>query len=197
MSTAWAAWGRWSSMAPAPTLWSSGTGAASISPIPRACRCGVGPGFCWIERIPGGGSRVVALRSTNIGGSVPNPRMETGLTVVPNPVRGGSTIAWSLPQPGPARVEIFDAAGRTARTFAETAEDALQVAWDGRMGNNVPGPSGSYLVRLVTPQGSAGRTVVRIRCAGPLFRSRARRSTAGYRLRYVLPNALAKVLATC
>jgi hypothetical protein len=125
--------------------------------------CGMGPDFCWIETLPGGGTRIVALRSTSIGGVAGDPRLEAGLKVVPNPASGTSSITWAPVTPGPARVEIFDAAGRLVRNFGAQETGASRVAWNGETAAGVAAPSGSYLVRLVTTRGSASRTVIRIR----------------------------------
>jgi hypothetical protein len=68
----------------------------------------------------------------------------------PNPFRDGTAIAFQLPQPERARLEIFDVAGRKVATVLERElpAGAHRVVWDGRdaAGNEVS--AGIYFYRL-------------------------------------------------
>ncbi len=68
----------------------------------------------------------------------------------PNPFVGRAHIGFSLPQAGPARVEIFDLGGRRIALLAsgEMSAGPHEVVWDGRNGRSQPVSAGSYLIRL-------------------------------------------------
>lgn len=83
----------------------------------------------------------------------------------PNPSLSTTSIAFTLPREGPARVSIHDAAGRRVRTL----HDGLLTAgrhgfgWDGRADDGRSSAPGVYFVRLRTAEGTASRPLVRIR----------------------------------
>jgi hypothetical protein len=68
----------------------------------------------------------------------------------PNPLRSGGTIRFTLPSAGPARLELFDTAGRRVRMLldgpAEAGVHALHLAVRGDGGATLA--SGIYLLRL-------------------------------------------------
>lgn len=68
----------------------------------------------------------------------------------PNPSRGGTTINFSLPREGQARLAVYNVAGQLVRTLAEGVLPAgpQSRSWDGRnqAGRSVPG--GVYFYRL-------------------------------------------------
>lgn len=74
---------------------------------------------------------------------------------VPNPLAGESVLRFDLAEPGTARLEVFDAAGRRVANLLETSLDAgrYSVRWDGRGESGAPLGAGLYFARLV----SAGR----------------------------------------
>lgn len=82
------------------------------------------------------------------------------LAVVPNPARGDARVLVSLATPGEARVEVYDALGRRVALLhdgplaAGTQSLAIDAA---RL------PAGVYVVRAVTPSGTASRTVTVVR----------------------------------
>jgi hypothetical protein len=75
----------------------------------------------------------------------------------PNPLRSGGTIRFTLPSPGPARLELFDTAGRRVRVLldgpAEAGVHALRLSV--RCDGGAALASGIYLLRLE----AAGRAV--------------------------------------
>ncbi|MFH1680742.1 MAG: T9SS type A sorting domain-containing protein [Candidatus Eisenbacteria bacterium] len=87
------------------------------------------------------------------------------LAARPNPMNPAATIEFSLPNPGPVRVDIFAASGRhVARVLdAETATGSVLVDWDGRDSNGAFLPSGLYFVRLVTADRTATTKVTVLR----------------------------------
>jgi hypothetical protein len=76
----------------------------------------------------------------------------------PNPARGGTKVAFALPQGGTTRVEIFDVAGRRVRTLVEGDLPAGRHAlrWDGADATGGRVAAGAYFVRLSF--GSEART---------------------------------------
>jgi flagellar hook assembly protein FlgD len=68
----------------------------------------------------------------------------------PNPFNPRTTIAFDLPQPGRARLQIFDVRGRRLRGLVDGVLPAgtHRVVWDGRLDNGLPAASGTYLYRL-------------------------------------------------
>ena len=73
----------------------------------------------------------------------------------PNPARGATTLGFTLPASGEARLEVLDVTGRVVWTQRETlAAGAHAWRWDGRDVNGAACSTGLYLVRLSTPFGT-------------------------------------------
>jgi plastocyanin len=79
----------------------------------------------------------------------------------PNPSTGGVSFAFTLRQPGRARVEVFDAAGRrvAAPLDANLPAGSHEGAWDGRRSNGTRSVPGVYYLRLRLPGYAATRTI--------------------------------------
>jgi hypothetical protein len=69
----------------------------------------------------------------------------------PNPFNPSTTISYSVPTSGPARLEIFDLLGRTIRSLENGMAEAgwHHVIWDGRTDSGERASSGIYFARLV------------------------------------------------
>lgn len=72
------------------------------------------------------------------------------LSLEPNPSRGATRLAFSLPRASAVRVEIRDVAARRVRTLdaGEFTAGAHEILWDGRDDDGRALPSGVYFVRL-------------------------------------------------
>jgi len=72
----------------------------------------------------------------------------------PNPVREGTSIRFSLAKAGPARVGVYDAAGRLVKMLVDGERPAgeSQVAWNGHDAGGIRVAHGLYFARL-TAQG--------------------------------------------
>ncbi len=86
----------------------------------------------------------------------------------PNPFgarRGEAEFRCDLPEPGRARIDLFDAAGRLVRTLldADLPAGPRYLLWDGRDDEGRDLPSGSYWVSLRTATGRRGTRVVIVR----------------------------------
>jgi hypothetical protein len=70
----------------------------------------------------------------------------------PNPSRSGVRFDYELPSPGPARVEVYDAAGRSVGRIADglLAAGRHLGAWSGTNDRGERLPAGLYFIRLET-----------------------------------------------
>ncbi|MBI3872150.1 MAG: T9SS type A sorting domain-containing protein [candidate division Zixibacteria bacterium] len=68
----------------------------------------------------------------------------------PNPFNAGTTIRYSLTDPGRVNVTVFNILGQRVATLAddEQAPGEYSVTWDGRDEQGTPVPSGMYFYRL-------------------------------------------------
>jgi hypothetical protein len=82
-----------------------------------------------------------------------------GLSVRPNPSRSDVVVRFRLPEPGPARLEVLDVAGRpVARLIDGPLEEGThEVEW------RDPAPAGLYLLRLTAGARSETWKIVRAR----------------------------------
>ena len=83
------------------------------------------------------------------GGAVPR----AGLTVepnAPNPFHGRTTVAFTLPVAGPARVTVVDLVGRAVARLldADLPAGRHTVRWDGRLADGRVAPAGVYFLRV-------------------------------------------------
>lgn len=82
----------------------------------------------------------------------------------PNPSAGETRIAFALPGSGPVRLEIFDLSGRRVWADAGVLPAGTHVrTWNGATPDGGHAGGGLFFVRLVTPWGTRGERLVRIR----------------------------------
>ena len=83
---------------------------------------------------------------------------------MPNPARAQTTLHFSLPAAGEARLELVDVTGRRVWIRHETlAAGAHAWSWDGHDEAGRALGAGLYLVRLVTPWGTRGTRLAWVR----------------------------------
>jgi len=108
----------------------------------------------------GGG---IELKSNEVGieRATPAAIRSKLLGAVPNPFNPSTEIRFLVASPGQVVLRILDTRGQVVRTFTWDAVPAGEnsVQWDGRSDARQAVPSGVYLVRLETRQGSDFRTV--------------------------------------
>ena len=94
---------------------------------------------------------------------IPAPRLS--LSVWPNPSNPQCTIAYSLPRPGYAAVDMVDLRGRVIRSLAAgwLASGAHQAIWDGRDDDGRAVASGAYLSRVIYEDSSRTARVTLVR----------------------------------
>jgi hypothetical protein len=96
---------------------------------------------------------------TGAGEIASAPRTRSLLWSVPNPFRAGTTIAFSLAEPAPVSLRIYDVQGRLVARLLDDEQRAAgshSVRWVPESG------AGVYFVRLETPHGSASRKLLRV-----------------------------------
>jgi len=83
----------------------------------------------------------------------------------PNPFSGETTMRWSLPEPGPVEVTIFDAEGRRVRTLlaARLPAGYHTVRWNGQDAGGRDVGRGVYFSRLRTERGERVQKLLRAR----------------------------------
>jgi hypothetical protein len=98
---------------------------------------------------------------TGVGGRLPAQRAALHQNY-PNPFNPQTTIAYSTPKPGTARVRIYDVTGRLVRTLVDEAKPAGYhvTTWDGRDDYGTEVGSGVYFVRLEAGGHVQGRKMV-------------------------------------
>jgi hypothetical protein len=81
---------------------------------------------------------------------------------VPNPFRGGTQIAYSLPEMGPVNLSVFDVTGRLVQVIDRGVRDAGMhvVEWNGRDSKGLTSPSGVYFCRLLSGTSSLTRKML-------------------------------------
>lgn len=100
--------------------------------------------------------------SATVASTVPGESASRlGLRNFPNPFNPRTTFAYALTAPGNVRVGIYDADGNLVRTLVQEGQDAgaHEVAWDGRADDGRRLPSGVYLGRIETREGTETRKV--------------------------------------
>jgi YVTN family beta-propeller protein len=82
--------------------------------------------------------------------------------VYPNPTREGSTIAFSLPKPGPVQIDIYNVLGQRVVDLVNEVRPAGQhlVQWDGRNSDGTKVWSGIYYVRVQSESETAKSVIV-------------------------------------
>jgi hypothetical protein len=94
----------------------------------------------------------------------PFPPPVSALTVAafPNPAGARSRIVYSLPEPAPVRVAVFDVAGREVTVLSQGRVEAGErnLTWDGRDASGRPVPAGTYFVRVDAAGTSASSKLV-------------------------------------
>jgi hypothetical protein len=103
------------------------------------------------------------------GGTTATPvaagRSDLSLTVCPNPSVSDATIRFATPSAGvgPARILVFDAAGRAVRTLPSPGAGAHAVTWDGRSASGAAVVPGVYFVRVESGGITQTKRLVRVR----------------------------------
>jgi hypothetical protein len=96
---------------------------------------------------------------TGVGATVAAAPTASLLPNAPNPFRWGTTIAFSLAEPAPVSLRVYDVQGRLVARLLDgepRAAGSHSLRWAPESG------AGVYFVRLETPHGSASRKLLRV-----------------------------------
>ena len=87
------------------------------------------------------------------------------LDVNPNPSCAATALLFALPEPGEARLVIYDAAGRMVRELqsGESPAGEFAASWDGRDDRGERMAPGVYFARLEAPGFTATRKIALLR----------------------------------
>lgn len=98
------------------------------------------------------------------GDTLPGPVAPT-LTAAPNPFNPRTRVAFELPRPGRARVEVFDLAGRRVRVLMDrdVTSGNHTVEWYGRDDAGANVAAGAYMLRLTTADGAVTHRVALVK----------------------------------
>lgn len=99
---------------------------------------------------------------SSLDDDLPLPRVGLALEAVPNPFNPVTEFRFELATATLTRIEIYDLRGRLVADLGEEIREPglHQVKWEGQDRAGRPLPSGVYLGRIVTPQGSATTKIV-------------------------------------
>ncbi len=108
-----------------------------------------------------GQAKLVAMAQDMIGLPA-GPQLQQN---APNPFNSETVISWFLPEPGPARLEVFALTGQRQAVLHRGPLPAgrHRIHWDGRDSEGRPLASGVYLYRLVSPGGVLTRKLTLLR----------------------------------
>jgi len=107
-----------------------------------------------------------ALLDFPAGPAAPGPgNLNVVLQNYPNPFTDETTIEYSIVEEGDVSLQVFDALGQLVGTLAGGHREpaTYTVAWDGRSSNGREVPSGVYVIRLTTPQGTSAVRALKLR----------------------------------
>jgi len=103
-----------------------------------------------------------AYRTTNPADVAEIVTAEACLFAAPNPFSERTSIHYRLGDTGPARLDVYDAAGARVRTlrFEALPAGAGTIDWDGANDAGAAVASGTYFYRLETRGGSGSGKVL-------------------------------------
>lgn len=107
-----------------------------------------------------------ALLDFPVGPEAPGPGdRNVVLQNYPNPFRDETTIEFSIAEEGDVSLEVFDVLGQLVITLAAGHREpaTYTLGWNGRSANGREVPSGIYVIRLTTPQGTSAVRAMKVR----------------------------------
>jgi hypothetical protein len=91
----------------------------------------------------------IAAEGEDVSGITDALPLEPGITVSPNPARGGALFSFALPgaTSGEVTLSIYDARGRLVESIPATGSEG-STGWSGDLRNGRPAPPGVYFARV-------------------------------------------------
>ena len=93
----------------------------------------------------------ISIAYAIVGGGIPSIPLVTALgPAYPNPFNPSTTLSYSLAEPAPVVIDIYNQRGQIVRSYHKehSAPGQFSLAFDGRDRNGVPLSSGVYLYRM-------------------------------------------------
>ena len=93
----------------------------------------------------------ISIAYAIVGGGIPSIPLVTSLApAYPNPFNPSTTLSYSLAEPAPVVIDIYNQRGQIVRSYHKehSAPGQFSLAFDGRDRNGVPLSSGVYLYRM-------------------------------------------------
>ncbi len=83
----------------------------------------------------------------------------------PNPFNPTTTISYQLPENSKVNIKVFNIAGQLVATLIDEEQQAgyHEITWDGRSNSDKTVPSGVYLYRVRTDNGSIARKMMMLK----------------------------------
>lgn len=102
---------------------------------------------------------------TQLSRTMPDDVSRTFFSLTPNPFRQNLVVAFSLSEPGPVSLRIYDITGSLIRTLVDDSHPAgvSRVAWDGTDESSKPLSSGTYFTKMMNGDYARTEKVVLIR----------------------------------
>lgn len=100
-----------------------------------------------------------------VGAPVAAATAATHLRALPSPFSKRTSVAFGMPEAGPVRLSVYDAAGRLVARLLDANRDRGMhaVEWDGRDDRGRTVANGVYFLRLERDGGTIARKLVRMR----------------------------------
>jgi uncharacterized membrane protein len=107
--------------------------------------------------------RITIPNTAGVTPSAPVARIEFSAPS-PNPSSAVTHMEFALPAAANVDLSVYDASGRRVASLMhdDLSAGRHSVSWDGRESDGRPVAAGLYFARLITPQGSAMRRIVRM-----------------------------------
>jgi flagellar hook assembly protein FlgD len=98
-------------------------------------------------------------------GIAAGPERRLGLRAYPNPFNPTTSIVFSIPRPGFAKLQIYDVTGRLVETLVNEPRSMGEhkVTWDSRDEKGSVVASGVYFVRLAFDRTVQTQTIVMLK----------------------------------
>jgi uncharacterized membrane protein len=110
------------------------------------------------------GFRITTTDLVGVPSVAPAARIELSAPI-PNPSSSALRLEFTLPAAGNADLSVYDVSGRRVANLlhAELPAGRKSVTWDGHDASGGRVATGLYFARLITPQGSALRRIIRVK----------------------------------
>ena len=91
--------------------------------------------------------------------------MDLGISIYPNPTSGPATILFTIDEPLPTQVTVFDVQGKLVATLlnSEIPAGEYALSWDGKSTSGEQLNNGVYFVKIFNPQMTVSKKLILMR----------------------------------